>query len=313
MRSTRFLGVTLLCGLCALVGSARADPSGVVGGRLLLRAGNSEVSLAAARAAVGGDKIVLELRRGAQVLEATLDEDGYFWLNAPAGAYRLEYLRVGKRAEFFAPQQIVVQPGALTCAGTVALELDQVESLGANVSNRVTVTDQCAETTPRLRRVAGAATERVIERVTIAQPGPLYEHTGGVEWRNLAIGLRVELAAGDHRIVRGLFRVPPLTLGGPFSRWIFLVGGGGLRGDRDELVYDVTLGAGVRVGYFDLLAVSGARWPEAQGVKVGPVAGGVVRFHTVILGLGVRAEALPERAAFFTIDLAPLGLLGSLL
>jgi hypothetical protein len=309
MRSTGFLGVTLLCGLCGLVGAARADPSGVVGGRLLLRAGNSEVSLAAARAALGGENIVLELRRGAQVLEASLDEDGYFWLKAPAGAYRLEYLRVGKRAEFFAPQEIVVQPGALTCAGTVALELDQVESLGANVSNRVTVTDQCAETTSRLRRVAGTATERV----AIARPGPQYEHVSRLEWRDLVIGLRAEVAVGNHRILRGLFRVPPLAREGLFSRWIFLVGGGGLRGDRDELVYDVTLGAGVHVGYFDLLAIGGARWPEVQGVEVGPVAGGVVRLHSVILGLGVRVEALPSRAAFFTLDLAPLGLLGSLL
>jgi hypothetical protein len=309
MRSTRLLGVTLLCGLCGLVGSARADPSGVVGGRLLLRAGNREVSLAAARAALGGDKIVVELRRGAQVLEASLDEDGYFWLEAPAGAYRLEYLRIGKRAEFFAPHEVVVQPGALTCAGTVALEVDQVESLGANVSNRVTVTDQCAETTPRLRRVARTATERV----TIAQPGPQFEHLGHVEWRDLVIGPRVELAIGDPVIVRGLLRVPPLAHEGPFSRLILLVGGGGLRGDRHEFVYDITLGAGVHVVYFDLLAVSGARWPEVQGVHVGPVLGGVARLHSTILGLGVRVEALPSRAAFFTIDLAPLGLLGSLL
>jgi hypothetical protein len=309
----RSLGVTLLCGLCGLVGSARADVGGVVGGRLLLRAGNREVSLAAARAALGGEKIVLELRRGAHVLEASLDEDGYFWLKAPAGAYRLEYLRIGKRAEFFAPHEVVVQPGALTCAGTVALEVDQVESLGANVNNRVTVTDQCAETTPRLRRVAGTAPERVIERVTIAQPGPQFEHLGHVEWRDLVIGPRVELAIGDPVIVRGLLRVPPLAHEGPFSRLILLVGGGGLRNDHHEFVYDITLGAGVHVVYFDLLAVSGARWPEAQGVHVGPVLGGVARLHSTILGLGVRVEALPSRTAFFTIDLAPLGLLGSLL
>jgi hypothetical protein len=307
MRSTRLLGVTLLCGL---VGSARADPSGVVGGRLLLRAGNSDVSLAAARAALGGDKIVLELRRGAHVLEANLDEDGTFWLEAPAGAYRLEYLRIGKRAEFFAPHELVVQHGALTCAGTVALEVDQVESLGANVNNRITVTDQCAETTPRLRRVARTA---ATERVTIAQPGPQFEHLGHLEWRDLAIAPRVELAVGDPVIVRGLLRVPPLAHDGPLSRMILLVGGGGLRGDNHEFVYDVTLGAGVHVVYFDLLAVSGVRWPEAQGVHVGPVLGGVARLHSTILGLGVRVEALPSRTAFFTVDLAPLGLLGSLL
>lgn len=309
----RLIGLTLLVGLCGLVGTTRADSSGVVGGRLLLRAGNSEVPLAAARAAVGGDKIVLELRRGAQVLEASLDEDGYFWLEAPAGTYRLQYLRIGKRAEFFAPHEVVVQPGALTCAGTVALEVDQIESLGANVNNRVTVTDQCAETMPRLRRVAKTGTGGGSERVTLAQPGPQFEHLGHLEWRDLVIVPRIELAVGDPVIVRGLLRVPPLAHEGLFSRLILLVGGGGLRGDNHEFVYDVTLGAGVHIAFFDLLGIGGVRWPEAQGVHVGPVLGGVARVNSVILGLGVRVEALPSRAAFFTIDLAPLGLLGSLL
>ena len=77
--------------------------------------------------------------------------------------------------------------------------------------------------------------------------------------------------------------------------------------------FDVTLGAGTRLVFFDLLAVGGARWPAVEGIEVGPVVGGVVRMHSVILGLGLRAEVLPSRAAFLTIDLAPFGLLGSLL
>lgn len=305
----RLFGLTLLYGVCGLVGTLRADSTGVVGGRLLLRAGSSEVSLAAARAAVGGERIALELRRGAQVLEATLDDDGTFWARAPAGVYRIEYLRVGKRAEFFAPQEVVVQPGALICAGTLGLELDRIESLGANVNNRVTVTDQCAETTPRLRRAAGTSTERV----AIAQPGPQYEHSTGVTWRDLVIGLRAEVAFGDRRVVRGLFRVPPLAREGLWSRWILLVGGGVLRGDHGELVRDVTLGAGVQAFVFDVLAIGGARWPEVQGVNSGLVAGGVIRLQTTILGLGLRVEALPAKTAYLTVDLAPFGLLGSLL
>lgn len=160
----------------------------------------------------------------------------------------------------------VVQPGALTCAGTVALELTRVEDLGANVSNRVTVTDQCAETTPRLRAAAGTAG---VERVAIARTGAQYEHYSAVDWRTLSIGLRVEVALGGHTALRGLFRLPPLAREGLFSRWIFLVGGGGIRGDRNELVFDVTLGAGVHVSYFDLLAIGGARWPEAGASKPG--------------------------------------------
>jgi hypothetical protein len=269
------------------------------------------VSLDAARAAVGGEALVLELRRGGQVLEAVLDADGYFWVKAPAGTYRLEYLRVGTRAEFFAPQEIVVQPGTLTCAGTVALELERVEAHGANVSNRVTVTDQCAETMPRVRAASGTAG---VERVALSRPGPQYEHYDSVGWRTLVIGLRAEVAIGKHAALRGLYRLPPLAREGLFSRWIFLVGGGGVRGDLDEIAYDVTLGAGVEVGgFFDLLAIGGARWPAVEGVAVGPVVGGAIRAQTAILGLGVRVEALPSPAAFLTIDLGPLGLLGSLL
>jgi hypothetical protein len=171
------------------------------------------------------------------------------------------------------------------------------------------VTDQCTVTTPRLRAVAGTGGERV----AIAQPGPQYEHYQGVGWRQLVIGLRVELAIGDHGALRGLLRIPPLARDGLFSRLILVLGGGGIRGDRDDVAYDVTLGAGIRVGYFDLLAVSGARWHDAAGVALGPVAGGVARLHGTTVGLGVRVEALPSRAAFLTVDVSPLGLLGSLL
>jgi hypothetical protein len=48
-------------------------------------------------------------------------------------------------------------------------------------------------------------------------------------------------------------------------------------------------------------------------VNSGLVAGGVVRVQTTILGLGLRVEALPAKTAYLTVDLAPLGLLGSLL
>lgn len=307
----RLVGVMLLGGLCALRGDARADPGGAAGGRLVLRVQNSEISLAAARAAVGGESLVLELRRGTQVLEATLDEDGYFWVNAPAGTYRLEYLRVGKRAEFFAPQTIVVQPGALTCAGTVALELDRIEELGANVNNRVAVTDQCGETMPRLRATAGSGPRT--ERVAIASPGPLYEHYAGLGWRDVLVGLRAEAAIGPHIILRGLFRLPPVAHTGFLSRAILLFGFGGLRGDRDEIAYDATLGAGGHVLFFDMLAIGGVRWPDVGGVATGPVVGGVLRINSVTLGLGLRVEVLPKQAAFFTVDLAPFGVLGSLL
>src|SRR5262249_30898054 len=140
-----------------------------------------------------------------------------------------EYLRVGKRAEFFAPQEIAVQPGALTCAGTVALELERIEDLGANVSNRVAVTDQCAQTIPRLRAAAGSG----VERVAIASPGPQYEHVQGLTWRELVVGLRVEGAIGSQVALRGLFRLPPVASHGFFSRWMTLFEFGGVKGDSE--------------------------------------------------------------------------------
>ena len=171
------------------------------------------------------------------------------------------------------------------------------------------MTDQCAETTPRLR----AATGPGVERVAIATPGPLYEHVAGVNWRDLVVGLRAKVAIGEPLALRGLFCLPPVARNGFFSRWILLFGFGGVGRDRDQIAYDVTLGAGRRVSFFDLLAIGGARWSDVEGVAAGPVLGGVVRLQSVTLGLGLRFEALPARAAFLTVDLAPFGVLGSLL
>lgn len=38
------------------------------------------------------------------------------------------------------------------------------------------------------------------------------------------------------------------------------MGGGGIRGDRDEIAFNVTLGTGVKVWYFDLLAIGILEW-----------------------------------------------------
>jgi hypothetical protein len=127
------------------------------------------------------------------------------------------------------------------------------------------------------------------------------------------VGLRAEVAIGEHRALRGLFRLPPVARKGFFSRAILLFGFGGIGGDRNQIAYDVTLGAGLGVFYFDLLAIGGTRWPDVEGVAAGPVVGGVVRLHSVTLGLGLRVEALPAHAAFLTVDLAPFGVLGSFL
>jgi hypothetical protein len=82
------LALALLASTAATGPARAANPEeGVVGGRLVLKAGGKVVSLADAADALGGERIGLSLRRGSQVVEATLSGDGYFVLRGAPGAY----------------------------------------------------------------------------------------------------------------------------------------------------------------------------------------------------------------------------------
>jgi hypothetical protein len=310
------LALALLASTAATGPARAANPEeGVVGGRLVLKAGGKVVSLADAAEALGGELIGLSLRRGSQVVEATLNGDGYFVLRGPPGAYVVEYLRAGKRAEFFAPQELRLHSGRATCVGTLTLELDRIENLGANVDNHVSVSDECGATAAQLRQLDGGTEPELVE---IARAGPKVTPYDPVTWREVISGFLLE---GSYHspalVVRGLFHLPRL---GSASRVepLFLVGGGVLSQDGGGGGGDVLAGAGISWWALDVFALGGYRWAStvespATPLAEGAVVAGALRLNTELFGLGVRTEFLPERTTSLTLDVRPFALLGWLL
>jgi hypothetical protein len=300
------LRAAITLAILASSGTAAAAP-GWIGGRLLFTQKGEPLPLDQVESAAGAE-IGLEMRSGRNVIVARIDRDGYFVAQGEPGTYRVEYLLLGDRAEFFAPHELVLQAGTLTCAGTIAIEASPIESLGSNVETPVTIRDQCKQAWPALRELAAPAPGNAPRTVRLARPGPLEEHPWGRTVRDLLVGLRAEVVFGSRAALRGVYLLP-------FNR-ITIMAEGGLVYDsvRDGFAaYDMGGGAGYRLlGPIDGFAIGGVRFPRIEG-GVQPVLGGTLRLTTSILGFGFRAEVLPETAAFFTIDIAPLGILGILL
>lgn len=303
--------------LAASSAAAAAPARGWVGGRLLFTQEGEPATLAAAEAAAGAE-VVLELRSGRDVVTARLDEDGYFVAEGAPGTYRIEYLVLGPRAEFIAPHDLTLQAGKLTCAGTIAIEVNPLASLGSNVATPVEVRDTCAEAWPHLRQLAGSpedAPEGVIddapEAVRLAYPGPTDDQDGRTV-REILVGLRAEAALGSHLALRGVYLLP-------LRNRLTIFAEAGLVYDDDLAATGVTAyelggGAGYRLfGPVDAMLLGGLRLPTTSDNSAEPLLGATVRVTGVILGLGLRFEVLPHQAAFFTIDVAPLGVLGALL
>lgn len=300
------LRAAIALAILAFGGTAAASP-GWIGGRLLFTQNSEPVALDQAQAAAGAE-IGLELRSGRTVVTARLDQDGYFIAQGEPGTYRLEYLIVGERAEFVAPQELALEAGTITCAGTIAIEASPLESLGSNVKTPIEIRDDCEEAWPRLHQLAAAAPDDAPEATVLARPGPQFEHSHGRTVRQLLVGLRAEAGIGNHAILRGVYLLP-------LDRLIIAVEGGvtfesGIDGVAG---YEFGGGAGYPLfGPFDGMAVAGVRVSTADdGIK--PVLGGTVRITSDVFGFGLRAEALPRPAILFTVDIAPFGVLGILL
>lgn len=60
------------------------------------------------------------------------------------------------------------------------------------------------------------------------------------------------------------------------------------------------------------MGLFGYRWAE-DVETAGPVLGGLVRMTHSYVGIGLRAELMPEQSAVLTFDVGPLGILGGLL
>jgi hypothetical protein len=295
--------------------AAAAEPEGALVGRLVFFDGNRQLTLREAEGEVG-DRITVELRHGASLVEAQVDPDGYFVASGPAGRYRLEYLAIGERAEFLRPQELEIEAGVLTCAGTVAVRTSHIENLGSNQDNEVTVTDECAVLWPRLYRVANRGGLR--ERVLVARTGPLIENPERQDIIDYAGEVALELGAiGSAGTARATFVHP---LGSSFVNpevyaSVGMVGpdGGTPLGDRAAGV-DFTAGAGLNVFTLDLALVAGFRsGSSAAGPPSGPVLGAYGRYQFGPFGFGGRYELLPNSVWGVFFDVRPVALLGALL
>ncbi len=306
----RTLGGWLLLAWAPL---ALAQTDGAVAGRLVFLDGDQPLTVGQAEQEVGGESISLELRSGREVHEAKLHRDGYFVLQAPPGTYRLEYLRLGDKAEFIPPQLLTIEPGALTCAGSLAVDTGSVENLGVNVESQVEVTGDCETLWPRLRKLHSAPAERV----ALARAGPLVEHPETPDLVERLAGITVAVGTDAVRLgyLHSLYSHP----NNPFG--VFLHGSGGwvyrlLIGDLlyNQVGLDLTGGAGVELLGLQFAGVVGMR----QVTQIGVINGGLVlgafgKFPLGPFGLGVRAEALPSPSWSLFIDVSPVALMGVLL
>ena len=283
---------------------ARGD--GVAAGRFLVEAARQTSDSAQVSRALEGAPVTLEFRRGGLIVEATLYDGGYFVVEAPAGTYRLEYLRAGERVEFFEPKQLTIRRNAWTCVGTFSLAIARLDELGDNVHNELSVRDDCRDIVAGLRAV-GAVDGA--PRVEIARSAPLYELGGKPSLRALSTGLRIEFALSSTPALRALYRLPIAHLGME-SRLLFLAGAGAVGGDVAG--HDLSAAGGYNAAGVGLLGLVGYRWAEDLEAA-GPVLGGLLRMTHSYFGIGLRGEIMPEQAVVLTLDVGPLGILGGLL
>ena len=262
--------------------------------------------------AVLGAPVSVELRRGRRVIAVELDLEGHFVARAPAGRYRLEYLVLGRQAEFFEPQVLEVRPGALLCAGTLSLDVPRLELLGDGSASRLTAANDCARMLPSLRALArwgGPAGIRLAVRA------PPEEEPRELTLPDLLLGFRAEASVnGSELALRGWYVYPLLgTLGEPAAVTLHL---GGARLSGSPPGFGVELSAGAGINLFGPLELAGAIGVRAgvEGFPTEPLLAVILRAGFPGAGLDFRAQwTLVGPALFVGVDVAPFFLVGSVL
>lgn len=289
---------------------------GAAGGRLVIRDGHSTLTPKQAERELGGEPIGLEVLGGSEVYEAALDADGYFVIEAPPGTYRLEYLRVGEKAEFIPPQELRIEEGALTCAGSLSVDTGHVENLGSNQQSSIQVTGDCDKLWPRLRRMHPQGTQRVAE----ATSGRAVLHPDEPELVERLAGILIEGSYGSVGAVRGnlewdVWQAQDVPFGlyvtGGLG-WVYRLNIGNL--PFDQVALDATGGAGLMIFGAHAAGIAGYRQVTQFGATPGGIVlGGMVRLPLGPIGIGMRMEVLPATSYSFFVDLSPVWLAGVVL
>lgn len=306
------LWLVLLCATQAIA----ARPTGWIGGRLVLIENGREVSVFAAEQLLKGQPLSLDLRQGASVVEADLSPDGYFVVRAPPGDYRIEYLRVGEKAEFIEPQQLHVEEGTLTCAGTLQLDTGRVEKLGQNEQSTLTVVDDCTTLWSKLKSQSGQASPRV--RVELPTTGPIIEHLEPDDPLTIPSELHLEVAGLGTKAARATFTHRFRLNWQPYIAFDLHASAGAVMstvtGSAGYTAYgpELTAGAGFNFLGGDLIAYGGFRQLPVP-INLRPVGGLYFRIPVGPFGIGVRGELWPYQDWNLFIDLSPVALVGGLL
>lgn len=292
--------------------AASAPPDGLWAGRLAIYEGRALAPLRRVQEVVRAP-VGLSLRRGRNVYDAVLDEEGFFVLRAPAGTYRLEAVSLGGRAELVPAQDVDVRPSELVCAGTLALSVQRLEYLGQGTLSRFTVVDDCARMLPFLRQRAGWPGPG---KVHLPRAAPPEEEAPRVLTAvDLLCGLRAEASTnGTELALRGWYVYPILQAVGEPGAVTLQWSLGRVTGPGPGFGGEFSVGPGVNVlGLVELAAVGGARF-GFDGFPTEPMGAVIVRPGFYGAGVDLRAQWTPAGPAVFVgVDLAPFFLVGAAL
>lgn len=306
----------------APLATAPASPAAVAG-RLVFRSRGKLLTVRDVRRLTGGRKLRLDLRNGDAVVEARLDDDGWFVAPAQPGRWVLEYLAVGDGAEFFdPPREVQVHAGEAACAGQLELAMDDVEAeLGANSGSRLEVKESCAELARGLRSIVHGP-------AVALGPGARPVEPSSRPRRALEIlsGLRGEVAWHGLRkdgsdLGLGLGATFVLGLRAPIDtprNLLVSVSAGQIARSRTLLPSRTSRAFAGGAGYAPtswLELFAGGDYVEPQpGYRGGAGAWGSLRFGAYAFGLGLRARTGGGgQDVALTLDLSPLYVIGALL
>ncbi|HVE87111.1 MAG TPA: hypothetical protein VND93_29855, partial [Myxococcales bacterium] len=241
----------------ATAAAPSAPAEGLLAGRLAIFEDRTLVPISRVQQIVR-QPLGLTLRRGRRVYDAQLDPQGYFVFRAPAGVYRVEYLSVGYRAEFFEPLELEVRGGALACAGTFSFSVLRLESLGNSNASRFSLSDDCERLMPYLRSLTGWTGKSSVRPPRHAEPEQVPRE---LTVADLLLGLRAEVSGnGTELAVRGWYVFPVFQgLGDPGALTLHL-SGARLTGSAPGFGSEIALGAGLNLfGLAELVASGGVR------------------------------------------------------